>query len=92
MIDPKELEGLKQKYGPYAIQTCPLCGQSMTFRTLFPNDEPAFVCLRSEAKKYSKEWWDHLERSKDVSAPARDPLVLKLIDAYERMIDGQNTV
>ena len=57
-------------------------------RTLFPNDEPAFQCLRSEERKYTKEWWDHVERSKSQGGEPRDPLVMKLIEAYDRLENG----
>lgn len=60
----------------------------MQLRTMFPNDELAFRCFRSDAKKYSTEWWDHVERSTVGNGDPKDALVLKLIEAYEETEEG----
>jgi hypothetical protein len=57
-------------------------------RKLYPNDEPAFICLRSEDRKYSKEWWEHVNRSTMSDGTPQDPLVIKLIDEYESTQEG----
>ena len=95
MITSEELKSLRAKYdnSPTAVPVCSLCGADMmTYRGIQgPEGTLRYRCLTwTGAPKYTREWWAHVERS--AKGSEGDPLVMKLIEAYERMIGGQNPV
>jgi hypothetical protein len=92
MITSEEIAQLRSRYVSFPSRpACGMCGGAMSVNDT-AGEKTIYACYRSTARKYSKDWWEHVEQSKTTKNSGGDPLVMKLIEEFERMSGGQNPV